>query len=310
MTHETETTTDAPDQFLFRFHGFTLDFNARPQVMSVLNLTPDSFSDGGKFFNNNQIEIDRAIEAAMQMVQEGADIIDVGGESTKPGAMPVSIEEEMRRVVPFIKELAKKISVPISIDTTKSAVAEAALKAGASIVNDISGFRFDKALPDVCARFGAPVILMHLRQKPSEMAWSFHDKTPYDNLIEDVKRQLQGSINIAAAFGITQVAVDVGFGFGKTVEGNYELLRRLREFKSLGKPILAGLSRKSFIGKVVAKHGDVAPVGERLFGSIAANTIALMNGANILRVHDTKAAADAVKIFQATLAPQAATDAR
>ncbi len=287
-----------------------MDFGARPQVMSVVNLTPDSFSDGGKFFNNNQIEIDRAVEAAMQMVQEGADIIDVGGESTKPGATPVSSEEETRRVVPFIKELSRKISVPISIDTTKAAVAEAALKAGASIVNDISGFRFDKAMPNVCARFGAPVIVMHLRQKPSEMAWSFHDKTPYDNLIEDVKRQLQGSISIAEAAGIAQIAVDVGFGFGKTVEGNYELLRRLREFKSLGKPILAALSRKSFIGKVLAKNGEVAPVEERLFGSIAANTIALMNGANILRVHDTKAAADAVRVFQATLTMQAAADAR
>lgn len=279
----------------------TLRLHERPHIMSVLNLTPDSFSDGGKFYHDERIDIEQVVETALQMERDGADILDIGGESTRPGAQPVSAEEEMRRVIPSIERLSKKVGVPISIDTTKAIVAEAALKAGASIVNDISGFRFDKDMPKVCAKFGAAAVVMHLRHKPQEMQWSYRDKTPYDDLVSEVKAALLQSLALAEQTGIASVAIDVGFGFGKTVEGNFELLRRLGEFKSLGRPILAGLSRKSFIGRVIARAPEsVAPTSERLYGTVAANIIALMNGANILRVHDVKATFDAVQVFLAT----------
>lgn len=190
------------------------------------------------------------------------------------------------------------------MDTTKASVAEAALNAGASIVNDISGFRFDKDMPLVCARFGAAAIVMHLPQRPEHLQWSYHDQTRYMHLIEEVKAALSESVRLGEQAGIASIAIDAGFGFGKSVQGNFELLGRLAEFRSLGRPILVGLSRKSFIGKVISKTSAVVPPSERLFGTIAANTIALMHGANILRVHDTKAAFDAVQIFWQRRAPR------
>jgi dihydropteroate synthase len=264
--------------------------------MGVLNITPDSFSDGGRFFSNNNIDFDKAVEIALQMQREGANIIDIGGESTRPNAMPVSAEEELRRTVPLIEKLAKVIEIPISIDTYKSSVAEAALKAGASLVNDISGFRLDGALADVCAKYDVPAVVMHSRQKPSEMQWSYEEKTIYADVVAEVKSALLQSIEFGKARGVKSFIVDVGFGFGKNVDANYELLMRLREFESLGYPILVGLSRKSFIGKVLDSE-SIAPVEARLYGTLAANTIAMMNGAHILRVHDCKANADAIKIF-------------
>lgn len=288
--------------FILSFHGHRLNFLERPYVMSILNVTPDSFSDGGKFIRQTSTEIDydAAIDAAEKMVNDGADIIDVGGESTRPGSEPVSIEEEIRRTAPLIERLVKKVSVPVSIDTHKAEVAEAALKAGASIVNDISGFRFDPSLPNVCRRYDAPAVLMHLREKPNEMNWSYNERGKNDDLVSEVKKYLSDALAIADAHGVPYTMIDVGFGFGKTVEGNYELLARLGEFQELKRPILAGLSRKSFIGKAVGAEDGVAPADERLFGTIAANTIALLNGANILRVHDTKAARDAIRIFLST----------
>ncbi|MBC8042973.1 MAG: dihydropteroate synthase [Rhizobacter sp.] len=291
------------ENFILDFHGHRLNLSERPAVMSVLNLTPDSFYDGGKFHHDARLDIDKAIEAAEAMVKEGASIIDVGGESSRPQATPVSIEEEISRTVPVIERLVKKIDVPVSIDTYKAEVAKAALKAGAAMVNDISGFRADKALPAVCERYDVPVVLMHLRQMPGAMAWSTNDKNVYADLVEEIKAALRHAIAVAASHNLRQVIIDVGFGFGKSVAGNYELLRRLRSFHTLGKPVLAGLSRKSFIGRAIAPDGEPLPdAAERLFGTVAANTIALMNGAHILRVHDTKAAADAVRIFQATMA--------
>ncbi|NTW48679.1 MAG: dihydropteroate synthase [Chlorobiales bacterium] len=291
------------DYFILDFHGHRLNFLERPYLMSILNVTPDSFSDGGKFVrqSSSEIDYDAAIESAEKMVREGADMIDVGGESTRPGSLPVTAEEEIRRTAPLIERLVKKVSVPISIDTHKADVAEAALKAGASMVNDISGFRFDPGLPDVCRRYDAPAVLMHLREKPGEMSWSYNEHGKSDALILDVKKYLSDALAIADAHRVSHTIIDVGFGFGKTVDGNYELLARLQEFQSLKRPILAGLSRKSFIGKAVATEaGEVAPVDERLYGTLAANTIALLNGANILRVHDTKPARDAIKVFVAT----------
>jgi dihydropteroate synthase len=275
--------------------AFQLDLST-PNLMGVLNITPDSFSDGGRFFSNNNIDFDKAVEIALQMQREGANIIDIGGESTRPNAMPVSAEEELRRTVPLIEKLAKVIEIPISIDTYKSSVAEAALKAGASLVNDISGFRLDGALADVCAKYDVPAVVMHSRQKPSEMQWSYEEKTIYADVVAEVKSALLQSIEFGKARGVKSFIVDVGFGFGKNVDANYELLMRLREFESLGYPILVGLSRKSFIGKVLDSE-SIAPVDARLYGTLAANTIAMMNGAHILRVHDCKANADAIKIF-------------
>ena len=275
--------------------AFQLDLST-PNLMGVLNITPDSFSDGGRFFSNNNIDFDKAVEIALQMQREGANIIDIGGESTRPNAMPVSAEEELRRTVPLIEKLAKVIEIPISIDTYKSSVAEAALKAGASLVNDISGFRLDGALADVCAKYDVPAVVMHSRQKPSEMQWSYEEKTIYADVVAEVKSALLQSIEFGKAKGVKSFIVDVGFGFGKNVDANYELLMRLREFESLGYPILVGLSRKSFIGKVLDSE-SIAPVEARLYGTLAANTIAMMNGAHILRVHDCKANADAIKIF-------------
>lgn len=293
----------------FQMRDLALDFST-PKVMSVLNLTPDSFSDGGRFVSDAHIDLDRALEAALEMERDGASLIDVGGESTRPNAEPVSAEEELRRVVPFIKALSKKLSIPISIDTYKSLVAEAALKAGARLVNDISGFRLDPALADVCARYDAPAVIMHSKQTPSEMQWSYHDKTAYADLISDVKTSLRRSIEFGQARGVPDFILDVGFGFGKSVAGNFELLARLKEFEELGYPILAGVSRKSFIGKAIGAADVPAPVEARLYGTVAANTIALVNGARLLRVHDTKAALDAVRIFSATYLPKASDATR
>ncbi len=281
---------------------FRLDLST-PKLMGVLNMTPDSFSDGGRFVSHNKLDLDKAVEAALQMQKDGASIIDVGGESTRPNATPVPVEEELRRTVPLIEKLAKVLSVPISIDTYKAPVAEAALKAGASLVNDISGFRLDNALAEVCARYNVPAVVMHSRQKPSEMSWSYEDKTVYADVVAEVKDELKQSIAFGKSKGVKSFIIDVGFGFSKSVEANYELLMRLREFEALGYPILVGLSRKSFIGKVLDSE-NLTPVEARLYGTIAANTIAMMNGAHILRVHDCKAHADAVKVFSKAKAAQ------
>ncbi|MGQ9804477.1 MAG: dihydropteroate synthase [Chlorobiales bacterium] len=275
--------------------AFNLDLST-PNLMGVLNITPDSFSDGGRFFFNEVIDYDKAVEVALQMQKDGATVIDIGGESTRPGATPVSAEEEIRRTVPLIEKLSKVLAIPISIDTYKSSVAEAALKAGASLVNDISGFRLDGSLADVCAKYNAPAIVMHSRQKPSQMQWSYEEKNAYTDVVAEVKSELLQSVEFGKSRGVKSFILDVGFGFGKNVEANYELLVRLSEFLPLGYPILVGLSRKSFIGKVLDAV-QIAPVEERLYGTIAANTIAMMNGAHLLRVHDCKAHADAVKIF-------------
>lgn len=253
--------------------------------MGILNITPDSFSDGGLYLNKN-----RAIEHALKMQDEGADIIDIGGESTRPGAEKVSAKEEIRRVVSVIEKLAKKIKIPISIDTCKSAVAKAALSAGASIVNDISGLRFDPRMPAVIATHKVPVVIMHIKGSPKNM-----QKNPtYNALIPEIMDYLREGIEIARNAGIAddKIIIDPGIGFGKTVEHNLEVIKRLNEFTGFEKPILLGPSRKSFIGKIL---GDL-PVTERLEGSAAAVAIGIFNGANIIRVHDVNAMVRVVKI--------------
>ena len=267
-----------------------LDVNLRTLVMGVLNVTPDSFSDGGQFR-----DLDRAVARAEEMVAEGADILDVGGESTRPGAGAVPAEEELRRVVPVIEQLSGRVTVPISVDTTKASVARAALAAGAEIVNDISGLRFDPALADEAARARAGLVLMHSRGVVGTM----HSLPPVADIMAEVAESLTASVALAQSRGVERpaIVVDPGIGFGKSQEQNLLLLARLREFARLFAdfPILVGTSRKSFIGRLLAG----APAAERLHGTMATVTAAVLAGAHLVRVHDIRAAVETVRVADA-----------
>ena len=278
--------------------GRILDLSEGPVIMGIVNTTPDSFYDGGTFQKKvTGIDLDRALDHALAMIQGGASIIDIGGESSRPGAELISEAEETRRTMPLIEMLREKTNVLISIDTYKAAVAEKALQAGAHIVNDISGFTFDEGLAAVCRRYGAGVILMHTQVKPGSMGWSTGIDSGGEDIIASVSRFLQQSIATAEQHLIEDIIIDPGFGFGKSVEENFRLLNHLNSLLTLGKPILAGLSRKSFLGHAITRPGhETPPPGERLPASIAAGTIALMNGASILRVHDVEAAWQSLKI--------------
>jgi dihydropteroate synthase len=259
-------------------------------LMGILNVTPDSFSDGGAFFDEG-----RAVEHALGLACEGADILDIGGESTRPGSVPVTEEEEIRRVLPVIQRLRPKTGVLISVDTAKSAVARAALEAGADIVNDTSGLRADLAMAPLIARSGAAVVLMHMKGVPRTM----QDAPHYDDLFGEVKDFLRNRIREAQAAGIApeRIIVDPGIGFGKTSEHNLALLEGLDAFQDLGRPVCVGFSRKAFIGRVLG-----LPPGERLEGTIAAAVLSVSRGAQILRVHDVGAVAKAVRVAEAILA--------
>lgn len=242
--------------------------------MGILNVTPDSFSDGGRYLNH-----DLALTHGLRLTEDGADFIDVGGESTRPGSKPVSIQEEIRRVVPVIEELAKKVSIPISVDTYKSAVAEAALDAGAVIVNDISGLTFDSNMAKVIFSHRVTVVLMHIKGTPKIM-----QKNPtYENVTMEVKQFLARQARNAEQTGIEQIIIDPGIGFGKKFEHNIQLMRELGMLTELGYPILVGPSRKSFLGVIL----DLPPQ-ERMEGTAAAVTTSILNGAHIIRVHDVK----------------------
>jgi len=260
--------------------------------MGILNVTPDSFSDGNLFLSPQE-----ALAHAEQMIAEGADIIDVGGESTRPGgAAIVSPEEELNRVLPVISQLVKRSPVPISIDTTKSVVARAALDAGAAIVNDISALRFDPQIADEVAKAGAGLVLMHSRGTPG----SLHGLPPVDDIIEEVTSSLRSSIALAEQRGVKResIVIDPGIGFGKSQEQNIELIAKLDRLIAAFPdfPLLIGTSRKSFIGRILADaNGNPAPVSERLHASLATLTVAILNGAHIVRVHDVKAAVETVK---------------
>jgi len=251
----------------------SFDFK-RPYIVGILNVTPDSFYDGGKYFS---VEI--AVERGLKMVAEGADIIDVGGESTRPGSKFVSPEEEIQRVVPVIEKLSRQTDVPISIDTTKSIVAREAISAGASIINDISGLRFDPGIAQVAREFGAPLILMHSRKTPESMQQNVH----YNNLQKEIVEELEKSIQIAISYGVSRnsIIIDPGIGFAKTAEHNMEIIGHLDFLNRLQRPILIGPSRKSFIAAITG-----APAEERLGGTAAAVAIAISKGANFVRVHD------------------------
>ncbi len=262
----------------------------RTLVMGVLNVTPDSFSDGGRFSST-----ERALSRAEEMIAEGADIIDIGGESTRPGAETVSTEEETRRVVPVIEQLSKSSIVPVSVDTTKAMVARAALEAGAEIVNDISALRFEPSLADVAASAQAGLVLMHSRGDAGTM----HSLAPVPDIMAEVKQSLRQSIAEAQRRGVAPecIAIDPGIGFSKSLEQNVELIAKLNELaQSFPQfPILVGTSRKSFLGRLL----EGAPVEERLHGTMATVTAAVLRGAHIVRVHDVKAAVETVRIVDA-----------
>jgi dihydropteroate synthase len=264
---------------------------SRTLIMGVLNVTPDSFSDGGKF-----LDVDRAVAHAREMAQAGADIIDVGGESSRPGALPVSAEEELGRVLPVVEHLRDLV---VSVDTTKSEVAGMALAAGARIVNDISALQFDPRMAEIVRDAGAGVVLMHMQGTPQTM----QQEPRYDDVVAEVLSFLMERIVFAEARGLkkTQIAVDPGIGFGKTVEDNLRLLAHLDELGSLGCPLLVGTSRKSFIGKVLASHGagPARKVDGRPWGTAATIAWAVAHGARILRVHDVAEMSDVVRMVEA-----------
>lgn len=276
----------------WQIRGRALPIGERTLVMGILNVTPDSFSDGSQFSS-----LDSALKHAEQMITQGADIIDVGGESTRPGAVVVSPEEELERVVPVIRELAKRTTAPISVDTSKALVARAALDAGAAIVNDISALRFDFHIADEAARAGAGLILMHSRGTPVTM----HRLPPVANIIEEVTSSLRSSIAMAEKRGVQResIVIDPGIGFGKSQYQNIELIAKLDQLIAAFPdfPLLIGTSRKSFIGRVLAdEDGNAVPVEERLHGTLATITAAVLKGAHIVRTHDVKAATEATRI--------------
>ncbi len=274
-------------QFFIRCRKKTLTLGKRTLLMGVLNVTPDSFSDGGLFFDK-----ENAIAHGIRMFEEGADIIDIGGESTRPGSKPLELEEELRRIIPVIESLSKKVEVPISIDTYKSAVAQRAIEAGAEIINDISGLRFDPSLAQVAARENTPLVLMHIRGTPETMQKDIY----YESLFSEILHYLKGSIQMAESAGVEpqQIIVDPGIGFGKTAEDNFLIIRNLYEFRILGKPILLGTSRKSFIGKILNEAA-----GGRLEGTLSSIAIGVLNGAHVIRSHDVLQAKKAITVADA-----------
>ncbi|MGH7425118.1 MAG: dihydropteroate synthase [Candidatus Methylomirabilales bacterium] len=270
-----------------RCRRFSLDVVARTRIMGVLNVTPDSFSDGGRYLDPG-----RAVEHAHQMVEEGADLIDVGGESTRPGSLPVSAEEELRRILPPLRHLVDKLPVPVSVDTTKAEVAAAVLAEGADLINDISGLGFDPRVASVVAEAGAGLILAHIRGTPRTM----QQDPRYSDLLADIREYLRERILLAEAAGVhpEAIVVDPGIGFGKSVEHNLLLLKCLSGLHGLKKPILVGPSRKSFIGRVL----DL-PVEERAEGTAAAVAVAIWQGAHIVRVHDVQAMVRVARMTEA-----------
>ncbi len=259
------------------------------RIMGILNVTPDSFSDGGEWF-----AFDRAVEHARRMIAEGADLIDVGGESTRPGAAPVAPDEELRRVVPVVRRAAG-LGAQVSVDTSKLAVAEAALRAGATYVNDVTAFRHDPELAGLVADRKADCCLMHMLGEPRTM----QDDPRYDDVVDDVKAFLEDRLSFAVGEGVKEdrIHLDPGIGFGKTVEHNLELLARLDELATLGRPLVIGTSRKSFLGRITGRD-----VTERVHATVATCVIALERGAQVFRVHDVAAVSDALQVAAATFA--------
>jgi len=273
--------------------GTMLDLGSRTCVMGILNVTPDSFSDGGLF-----ADAEKAISHARDMAKAGADIIDIGGESTRPGSEPLSEEEELRRIIPLIERLSKELAVPISVDTYKASVAKKALDAGASIVNDISGLRFSPDMAKVVAEHGAAVIIMHIKGTPRNM----QQNPVYDDVIGEIMTYLEEGIAIAERAGVNRekTLIDPGIGFGKTLGHNLVILNRLDEFRALGRPIVLGTSRKKFIGTVL----DIPVPEQRVEGTAATVAIGIERGASVVRVHDVARVAQVVRMTDAIIKPR------
>ncbi len=260
----------------------------RPYIVGILNVTPDSFSDGGRFMG-----LPQALDRGLRMAEEGADLLDIGGESTRPGARQVSEQEELDRVIPVVERLRREVDLPLSIDTSKSAVAREAVSAGADFVNDVSGLTFDAAMAGVVAAAGAGLIIMHTRGRPMVM----QQDTRYADLFSEVAASLNMSLEVAESAGVTRdkIALDPGIGFGKDVAGNLELLRRTADLVALGHPVMLGTSRKSFIGRVLGKDDP----SERLAGTLATIALGYAGGARLFRVHDVALAREAAWMAQA-----------
>ena len=269
----------------------------RTLVMGVLNVTPDSFSDGGKFF-----DAERAVEQAMEMERRGADLLDVGGESTRPGSAGISAQEELARVLPVLQALRGRLKIPVSIDTQKTEVAEAALDAGAQIINDISGLKSDPRIAKVAARRRVPLILMHMRGEPRTMQAGGFAR----DVMQDVMQGLRKSARVARKSGVSksQIILDPGIGFGKSFAQNYELLQKLPQLAKLGFPLLVGTSRKGFLGATLAREGKPAPPEERIWGTAATVTASILNGAHIARVHDVAEMVQVARVADCLLDPK------
>lgn len=274
--------------------GGVLSLAERVHVMGILNVTPDSFSDGGRY-----VDADAACAHAMAMIEQGADLLDIGAESSKPGAVAIDEEEERRRLLPIVRELCRRTTIPLSIDTTKAAIAEEALDAGAALINDISALRFDPRMASVVARSGAGVILMHMQGTPVTMQRT----ASYTYVVEDVRAFLAARLEVAQQAGIPRdrILLDPGIGFGKNCEHNVTLLNHLGAFQTLGRPIVVGVSRKAFLGKILGRTID-----ERLMGTAGAVAVAIMKGARVVRVHDVAPIRDVVKIVEAIMSSSSA----
>lgn len=272
--------------------GIQLDFTQRTHIMGILNITPDSFYNGGLYQ-----QPEKAFKHALRMFEEGADIIDIGGESSRPGADALSIDEELKRIIPVLKKIRQKSNVVISVDTYKAEVAEAALDEGANIINDISALRFDTRMIDLVSKSGAPIVLMHIKGTPKTM----QENPYYEDVIFEIYEYLEERIEFVVKHGIekSKVIIDPGIGFGKRIEDNFEILRNLRAFKELKCPILIGPSRKSFIGAALN-----LPPAQRKEGTAAAVAVGIVNGADIIRVHDVKEMAQVAKITDLLLEKQ------
>lgn len=264
-----------------------LELGTRTAVMGVLNVTPDSFSDGGRFFSRN-----RAVEHGLFMARSGADIIDVGGESTRPFSEPVSLDQEMERVIPVVEALSREVDVTIGVDTTKAEVARAAIESGAALLNDVSALRFDPEIAGVAASFGVPVVLMHMKGNPGNM----QEAPEYGDLIGEILAFFEDAIRRATTAGIRkeQIILDPGIGFGKTFDHNLQIIRDLDRFSVLDRPLLLGCSRKSFIGRILGKGPD-----DRDVGTLGAHAAGVMKGAHLVRVHNVPMTVDALRVLDA-----------
>jgi dihydropteroate synthase len=280
--------------FHLKLHSRTLALGERTLIMGVLNITPDSFSDGGKFYSPHD-----AVKGALAMERAGADILDIGAESTRPGSRSISAAEELARLLPVLEDLGGKLKIPISVDTQKAAVAEIALGAGAEILNDISGLNHDPSLAEIAARHRVPIVLMHMRGNPRTM-----QKLPLaKNVLRGVTAGLRHSIAVARRAGVkkSQIIVDPGIGFGKSFSQNYELLAKLPELAKLGYPLLVGASRKGFLGATLARDGKRLPPEERIWGTAATVAASILNGAHIVRVHDVAEMVQVARVTDAVL---------